>query len=533
MRFTTKTGALAAANTAAVVVSRAAAAEAAAALGAESVLGPTLSGTEAKPGAVAQMFREGQPSVLLVVGGSRSRGRAGKGSPEADFRKDMAAAARALAGLKVADATVGLDGFAAGDRDTYWKTRTALAAMSAASYRFTAFKSKPPKAAKWRRVAIHTADRTAAARAVRHAQALHGGLAFAKDLANQPPNVCDPLFVAAQAGALATDGPKSATAQVTAEVVDEAQMAALGMGAFLSVARGSEKPATMAVVRYQGGKADAAPVVLIGKGITFDTGGINLKSSAGMGEMKFDMCGAAAVLGALKAAALARLPLNVIAIAAAAENMPGGRASRPSDIVTTMSGKTVEILNTDAEGRLVLCDALTYAERFKPRAVVDVATLTGAQVTALGSHASALYANDDRLAEALAEAGQEVQDRLWRMPLWDEYQDALKSAFADMKNIGGRAAGSITAACFLSRFAGNYPWAHLDIAGAAYVGGKRATGRPTAALFQYLLDLAADSDRSETAVRRPPRAPRRTGATGRSRRRERPSLEVAASARTS
>ena len=498
IRYTTKAGALAKANTAAMVVSRTAAGEVAAALGAEVEVRRALAHTKAKPGAVARVFLEGRPAVLLVVGREAVRQRGGKADPEGDFRKDMGAAASALVALDVADATLALDGFAVESRDTYWKVRTALAAVSAASYRFMAFKSKPGKAPKLRRVAVHAADRAAVRRAVRHAQALQAGLAFAKDLANQPPNVCDPAFVASQAQSLAAEAPGT----IGVEVVEEERMAELGMGAFLSVSQGSDKPAKMVVASYRGGAASAPPIVLIGKGITFDTGGINLKTTASIGEMKFDMCGAAAVLGALKAVAAAELPLNVVAVAAAAENMPSGGASRPGDIVTTMSGKTVEILNTDAEGRLVLCDALTWAERLKPRAVVDVATLTGAQVTALGSHASALYANDDALADALAAAGATAHDRFWRMPLWDDYQEALKSEFADMKNIGGRAAGSITAACFLARFAGAYPWAHLDIAGPAYVPGKKATGRPVSALFQYLLDVAAGDNPAEAAPRR-------------------------------
>ena len=504
IRYTTKTGVLAKANTAAVVVSRAAAGEVATALGAEGELRRVLACTKAKVGAVARVFLDGRPSVLLVVGRGAARrrggraGDAGKDDPEADFRKDMAAAASALVALDVADATLAVDGFAVESRDIYWKVRAALAAVAAAGYSFTAFQSKPGKAPKLRRVAAHAADRAAVRRAVRHAQALQAGLAFAKDLANQPPNVCDPAFVASQTQSLAADAPE----QISVDVVEEERMAELGMGAFLSVSQGSDRPAKMAVATYRGAAAAARPIVLIGKGITFDTGGINLKSSAAIGEMKFDMCGAAAVLGVLKAAVAAELPLNIVAVAAAAENMPSGRATRPGDIVTTMSGKTVEILNTDAEGRLVLCDALTYAERFKPRAVVDVATLTGAQITALGSHASALYANDDALADALTAAGAKAHDRFWRMPLWDDYQAALKSEFADMKNIGGRAAGSITAACFLARFAGNYPWAHLDIAGAAYVNGKKATGRPVAALFQYSLDLAEADAAAETAPRR-------------------------------
>ena len=485
MRYTAKTGALAQTNATCLVIPRALAAEVADALGARREVERALAATKAKPGAVARVLLDGRPSRLLVVGaeaGKKKRGEQAGAGTEKAFRKDMNAAARAVAAEDCADATLALDGFQAAGRDVYWKARTALAAVSAATYRFTKFKSKRAPRLKLRRAAVHSVDRAGARLAARHAQALDAGLALAKDLGNEPPNVCDPAFIAAAAGELAQSN-------VTVEVVEEAQMAALGMGAFLSVTAATRRPAKLVVVRYQGADEGEAPIVLIGKGITFDTGGTNLKASAGMGEMKFDMCGAAAVLGAAKAAIVAKLPVNIVALAAAAENMPGGAASRPSDIVTTMSGKTVEILNTDAEGRLVLCDSLTYAERFKPRVVVDVATLTGAQVTALGSHAAALYANDDALADALLAAGQTAHDRFWRMPLWDDYQEALKSEFADMKNIGGRPAGSVTAACFLSRFAKG-PWAHLDIAGAAYAGGKRATGRPTAALFQYLIDAA-------------------------------------------
>ena len=485
LQFKAKAKAQSAAQAHAVIVSRIGADKVAKQFDAQHMLEPTLARTKAKTGAVACVFRDGRPSVLLVVGGR------GRRSTADDFRKDMDAAAQALHELDVASAALLLDSFGVKgrDRDTYWKTRTALAAMSAVSYRLTEHKSKPAKRPKWRRVNVHASERASAAHAVGHAQALQAGLRFAKDLANQPPNICDPQFIAAQARSL-----ESASANVAVEVIDEAAMEELGMGAFLSVARGSEKAATMSVVKYQGGKPGDAPVVLIGKGITFDTGGINLKPTAGvaMGEMKFDMCGAAAVLGAVKAAALAALPLNVIAIAAAAENMPGGRASRPSDIVATMSGKTVEILNTDAEGRLVLCDALTYAERLKPKLVIDVATLTGAQVIALGHHASALYTKDDKLAESLIEAGERAHDRLWRMPLWEDYQDVLESKFADTKNVGPSAAGSITAACFLSHFAAKFRWAHLDVAGTAYdANAEKATGRPTSAIFEFLRQRAS------------------------------------------
>ena len=342
-----------------------------------------------------------------------------------------------------------------------------------------------------RRVAVVAApgDRNAVRGAVREANALDEGMTLARNLANAPANVCTPAYLASAVEQLAR------REQVTVEVLEETQMAQLGMGAFLSVTRGSDAPAKLIVARYQGAGDNAAPFALIGKGVTFDTGGISLKPGAAMDEMKFDMCGAASVAGALCAAAAAELPINVVAILAAAENMPSGKASRPGDIVTTMSGQTVEILNTDAEGRLLLCDALTFARRYEPRAVVDVATLTGACVIALGAHASALYANDEALGAQLAAAGHLTSDRAWPMPLWEDYQQQLKSNFADMANIGGRPAGSITAACFLSRFADGLSWAHLDIAGTAYRSGakKGATGRPVPLLFQYLVERAQET----------------------------------------
>jgi leucyl aminopeptidase len=264
------------------------------------------------------------------------------------------------------------------------------------------------------------------------------------------------------------------------------------MGAFLSVSAGTEQPPKLIAIEYRGAAKRRKPIVLVGKGITFDTGGISLKPGPAMDEMKFDMCGAASVLGAMESVARLGLPINVVGLVAAAENMPSGSATRPGDIVTSMSGQTIEILNTDAEGRLVLCDTLTYAERYEPAAVIDVATLTGAALIALGNHATALYATDDGLADALLEAGHRTNDRAWRMPLWEDYQQQLKSNFADMANVGGREAGSVTAACFLSRFAKRFPWAHLDVAGTAWLSGpkKGATGRPVGLLVQYLIDAA-------------------------------------------
>jgi len=304
--------------------------------------------------------------------------------------------------------------------------------------------------------------------------------------------VCTPSYLANRARQLAR-----AHKSVTAQVKNESEMKRLGMGALLSVARGTEEPAKLIALEYRGARSTSRPVALIGKGVTFDSGGISIKPAAAMDEMKFDMCGAASVLGAIKAIATLSLPINVVGIIPATENLPGGKASKPGDIYTSMSGQTVEILNTDAEGRLILCDALTFAKRFKPEVVIDVATLTGACVIALGNHAAGLFSNHAPLAKALLEAGDFAADRAWELPLWDEYGEALKSNFADVANVGGREAGAITAASFLSRFAGDYQWAHLDIAGVAWRQGssKGATGRPVRLLCQYLLDRSGRKDK--------------------------------------
>lgn len=322
-------------------------------------------------------------------------------------------------------------------------------------------------------------------KSVTQGEALGEGSNFARTLGNLPGNICHPTYLADQAKAMAKTYEK-----LTVKIVDEKQLEKMGAGAFCSVSKGSEQPGKLILMEYNGGKANAKPHVLVGKGITFDTGGISLKPGLAMDEMKYDMCGAASVFGTMKAISEMNLPINVVGAVVAAENMPSGRASRPGDIVTSLSGQTIEILNTDAEGRLVLCDGLTYIGRYKPASVVDIATLTGACVVALGDHAAALYSNDDSLAEALLEAGKTAQDRAWHMPLWDEYQPQLDSPFADMANIGGPKAGSITAACFLSRFTKEYKWAHLDIAGVAWETApvKGASGRPVALLTQYLMD---------------------------------------------
>ena len=317
--------------------------------------------------------------------------------------------------------------------------------------------------------------------------AVEKGQGTARNLGNCPPNICFPEYLAEQALALATEFPD--LLKVT--VLDEAQLTELGMNAFLAVSKGSARPGRVITLEYLA-KTDEAPVVLVGKGVTFDTGGISLKPGLGMDEMKFDMCGAASVLGTMRALCESKLPIHVVGAIAAAENMPSGHATRPGDIVTTMSGQTVEILNTDAEGRLVLCDTLTYIKRFNPAVVIDIATLTGACVVALGSVLSGMFTSDDELASEILTAGEQSFDRVWRMPVIDDYQEQLDSPFADIANIGGPKAGAVTAACFLQRFTREYRWAHLDIAGTAWNSGanKGATGRPVPLLVQYLANRA-------------------------------------------
>lgn len=321
--------------------------------------------------------------------------------------------------------------------------------------------------------------------AAQRGTATGAGMALTRDLGNLAPNFCTPAYLADKAEALAAEHDALSTT-----IVEEDEMEALGMGAFLAVSRGSSQPGKLIVMDYKGRKRAGKPIVLIGKGVTFDTGGISIKPSEGMDEMKYDMCGAATVFGVMQAVASLQLPLNVIGIVAAAENMPDGNATRPGDVVTSMSGQSIEILNTDAEGRLVLCDALTYAERFDPDTVIDMATLTGACIIALGHVASAILGNHQETLADLMKAGEQSGDRCWSLPLWDDYQPQLDSNYADMANIGGRPAGTITAACFLSRFARKFNWAHLDIAGIAWTSGKDkgATGRPVPLLMHYLFN---------------------------------------------
>jgi leucyl aminopeptidase len=378
-------------------------------------------------------------------------------------------------------------------RSIEWKTQKIVESFEAGLYSFTEMKGKPPVNTNSIESVDLLVDNKSELETVLSAiavgSALTAGISSAKTLGNLPGNICTPTYLANQAKQLAKD-----YSSLTTKVIEEKELEKLGMGAFMSVSRGSVQPGKLIVISHKGGNAKEAPHVLVGKGITFDTGGISLKPGAGMHEMIWDMCGAASVFGTMVAIAEQKLAMNVIGVIAAAENMPSGDASRPGDIVKTMSGQTVEILNTDAEGRLVLCDALTYIDQFNPKTVIDVATLTGACVVALGSHASAMYANDDGVAADLTQAGEDSLDRVWRMPLWEEYQVQINSAFADMANIGGREAGSITAACFLARFTKKYRWAHLDVAGSAFKGSgpsKGSTGRPVSLLFEYLNNLAA------------------------------------------
>ncbi len=374
-------------------------------------------------------------------------------------------------------------------RDTYWKVRQAVEAAQSSLYTFNQLKTRKEEPRRpLRKLVFNVPTRRElplSEKAIQHGLAVAKGMHVCRDVANMPPNICTPQYLAEQAAALADKYDN-----VTFSAVTEQEMAELGMNAYLAVGRGSEHESILSLMHYQGAAPEQPPLVLVGKGLTFDSGGISIKPSAAMDEMKYDMGGAAAVLGAMHAIAELQLPINVIGALAGCENMPDGKAYRPGDILTTMSGQTVEVLNTDAEGRLVLCDTLTYVERFEPDAVIDVATLTGACVIALGAHASGLMSSHNPLAHELLSASEQTGDRAWRLPLWEEYQESLDSPFADMANLGGREAGTITAACFLSRFTKKYNWAHLDIAGTAWRGGakKGSTGRPVPLLTQFIIN---------------------------------------------
>ncbi len=374
-------------------------------------------------------------------------------------------------------------------RDHTWKIRQAVQTAEHTLYQFDELKSSKKKTRRPLRKITFTVptrkELPQGEKAMLEGQAVANGIKLTRDLANRPSNICTPSYLAKQAVDLAK-GNRS----LTVTVLEEADMEKLGMGSLLSVSQGSAEPAKLITMEYKGAKKSQKPIVIVGKGVTFDTGGISIKPSPAMDEMKYDMCGAASVFGTISAVAELGLPINVVGVVPSVENMPSGTATNPGDIFTSMSGKTIEVLNTDAEGRLILCDAITYSERFNPEVIIDIATLTGACVIALGKHATGLLSNHNPLARDLLNAGDESGDRAWQLPLWDEYQEQLNSPFADMANIGGREAGTVTAACFLSRFAEKYHWAHLDIAGTAWLSGanKGATGRPVSLLMQYIFN---------------------------------------------
>ncbi len=440
-----------------------------------------VSGKTGKTALLHDLAGVAAPRVLVV-----GLGESGKfGVPQ--YLKAVGDAARALKTGPVATALLTLSEVPVKDRDAAWAIRQAVIAADHACYRYVATlgaKNKKRDEKGLVHLQVAGADTTALAQG----KAIAEGVRFTRELGNLPPNVCNPAYIAQQAQDLAARSDK-----VACEVLDDAAMEALGMGSLLAVARGSAQRPRLVVLKYSNG-GDARPYVLVGKGITFDTGGVNLKTQGGIEEMKYDMCGAGSVLGTFVAAVGMQLPINLVCIAAAVENAIDGNSYRPSDVITSMSGKTIEVGNTDAEGRLILCDALTYAQRFQPAALVDVATLTGACMVALGKYATGVMTKDSHdLAREILAAGETVFDRGWQLPLWDEYQPMLDSAFADVYNIGGRWAGAITAGCFLSRFTDGQRWVHLDIAGSASDEGKlgMATGRPVGMLSQWLLDRAA------------------------------------------
>ncbi|MCW5583953.1 MAG: leucyl aminopeptidase, partial [Gammaproteobacteria bacterium] len=424
---------------------------------------------------------------LLLVG-------CGKTTPMSPsyFRKIITSAIKALNTSLTKEATCYLTELEVHDQTLSWKIKQIAEGAAEGLYRFDLFKSEKEPTTRLNEFIIHLPDTTlmtACHQALEQGQAIAAGVTLTKNLANLPSNVCTPTFIAEQAKELG-----KAYSSLSVKILEEKDMQKLGMGALLAVSQGSAEEAKLICLEYKGTVKKQAPIALIGKGITFDTGGNSLKTPDNMVGMKYDMCGAATVLGAIKVAAELKLPINIVGIIAAVENMPGGTAYKPEDILTSMSGQTIEVISTDAEGRLVLSDALTYCERYNPEVVIDIATLTGAVVIALGSHATGLLSNHEPLAKALLKAGIDSNDRAWQLPLWDEYQEQINSPFADMANTGGRSAGSITAACFLSRFTKKFHWAHLDVAGTAAImfgtSERMATGRPVPMLAQYLIDRA-------------------------------------------
>ena len=421
--------------------------------------------------------------VLLVGFGKQDK------VTENSFNTATNAMVTALNSSGATSAAIAITEIDVATRSEAWKVKQTAINAETALYKYTETKSDTKADdTPITSLSFVVSDLDSASEAAQQGAAIGQGMNLARELGNLPGNICTPTYLADQAVAIGQQYDS-----VTTTVLEEADMEALGMGSLLSVSRGSVQPAKLISMEYNGAGNDSKPVVFVGKGLTFDAGGISLKPSQGMDEMKYDMCGSASVFGMIKAVAELKLPINVVGVVPSSENLPDGDANKPGDIVTSMAGKTIEILNTDAEGRLILCDALTYSAKFDPAIVIDIATLTGAIIVALGSNATGLMANDQTLADDLIKAGQESFDRVWQMPLWDDYQKQLDSNFADIANIGGKEAGSVTAACFLSRFTEDYTWAHLDIAGTAWNGGKAkgATGRPVPLLVQYLMDRLA------------------------------------------
>jgi leucyl aminopeptidase len=421
---------------------------------------------------------------VLLVGCGKD-----KNLNEASYLKILDSLALAMDNLGAMEAHSYLTDINIKGRDIIWKIRQTVIRMESNRYNFDQLKTdKKAPSKNLRKLVMNVPSRrdlSAGENAILQGNSVTSGVNLAKDLGNLPGNICTPSYLAEQALRLEKLFPALVT-----EILEEEDMKKLEMGSLLSVSAGSRQPAKLICMEYHGGEADQKPIVLVGKGVTFDSGGISLKPGAAMDEMKYDMCGAASVLGTMNAIAEMQLELNVVGIIPTTENLPDGLATKPGDIVTSMSGQTIEILNTDAEGRLILCDALTYAEKYEPDVVIDIATLTGACIVALGRVPSAVLGNHSPLINDLISAGKKIEDKLWELPLWDEYQDQLKSNFADIANIGGKDGGTITAACFLSRFTKKYKWAHLDIAGTAWMTGdnKGATGRPVPLLTQYILD---------------------------------------------
>ncbi len=440
-----------------------------------------------KLGACLPVFElaNGQYPLVILVGAGKTKELSPTG-----FKQIIKAATRCLFSLNITDAISYLTELDVDKHTLDWKIKLHTEISLDCTYRFDVYKSnkEPNITLKKLELATDTKATKTHQQALEQGQAIANGMRFTKDLANQPSNVCTPTYLVHAAKKLSKEYPS-----IKVKVLDEKAMEKLGMGSLLGVTKGTEEPAHLICLEYLKGKKSDAPIAFVGKGITFDTGGNSLKTPENMVGMKYDMCGAATVLGTLKAAAELNLPLNIVGVIPAVENMPGGNAYKPEDILTSLSGQTIEVISTDAEGRLILCDALTYCERtYKPASVIDIATLTGAVLVALGTHATGLMSNDETLTKALLKAGNESNDRAWQLPLWDEYQEQINSPFADIANSGGRFAGTITAGCFLSRFTKKMKWAHLDVAGTAAMmmgtSERMATGRPVPMLVQYLLD---------------------------------------------